>query len=155
MRDNPPPSPFARIGPASVVILLGACTARPPVADMRPHTVASPHGDRVDEYYWLRDDDSERKRPDIMRHLEAEKAYSDAMTAPLKPLREKLVAEMRARIKEDDSTVPAFDRGAWYWTQYDTGAEYPRIYRQKGGVGGPEAGAPAELLLDGPALAKG
>lgn len=122
---------------------------------MRPHTVASPHGDRVDEYYWLRDDDSEKKRPDIMRYLEAEKAYCDAMAAPLKPLREALVAEMRARIKEDDSTVPAFDRGAWYWTQYETGAEYPKVYRQKGSVNGPDAGAPAELLLDGPALAKG
>ena len=122
---------------------------------MRPHMVSSPHGDRVDEYYWLRDDDSGKKRPDIMRHLEAEKAYSDAMTAPLKPLREKLVAEMRSRIKEDDSTVPAFDRGAWYWTKFEHGAEYPRIYRQKGGAAGPDPSSQAELLLDGPTLAKG
>jgi oligopeptidase B len=155
MRDHPSSTPFSRLGPASVVLILGACTARPPVAETRPHAVASPHGDRVDEYYWLRDDDSEKKRPDIMRHLEAEKAYCDAVTAPLRPLREALVAEMRARIKEDDSTVPAFDRGAWYWTQYETGAEYPKVYRRKGGVNGPDAGAPAELLLDGPALAKG
>ena len=72
----------------------------------------SPHGDRIDEYYWMRDDDAEKKRPEIMRHLEAEKAYCDSMTAPLAPLREKLVAELRSRIKEDDSTVPAGCRAA-------------------------------------------
>jgi oligopeptidase B len=125
------------------------------MAEMRPYTVASPHGDRIDEYYWMRDDDAEKKRPEIMRHLEAEKAYCDSMTAPLAPLREKLVAELRSRIKEDDSTVPAFDRGAWYWTQYEMGAEYPKVYRQVGGAGRPEADTPAELLLDGPGLAKG
>jgi oligopeptidase B len=136
-------------------VLLGACTARPPVAQQRSFVVKSPHGDRVDEYYWLRDDDSEKKRPDIMQYLEAEKAYCDAMAAPLAPLRETLVAEMRSRIKEDDATVPAFDRGAWYWTKFEQGAEYPRVYRQKGGASGPDPTAAAEVLLDGPALAKG
>ena len=145
----------ARIPAAPFLLLLGACTARPPVAEQRPFVVQSPHGDRVDEYYWLRDDDSEKKRPEIMRYLEAEKAYSEAMTAPLMPLRETLVAEMRSRIKEDDSTVPAFERGAWYWTKFEQGAEYPRIYRQKGGAAGPDPNAPAEVLLDGPALAAG
>jgi oligopeptidase B len=145
----------ARIPAAPFLLLLGACTARPPVAEQRPFVVQSPHGDRVDEYYWLRDDDSEKKRPEIMRYLEAEKAYSEAMTAPLMPLRETLVAEIRSRIKEDDATVPAFDRGAWYWTKFEQGAEYPKIYRQKGGAAGPDPNAPAEVLLDGPALAKG
>ena len=145
----------ARIPAAPFLLLLGACTARPPVAEQRSFVVQSPHGDRVDEYYWLRDDDSEKKRPDIMRYLEAEKAYSEAMTAPLAPLREKLVAELRSRIKEDDATVPAFDRGAWYWTRFEQGAEYPKVYRQKGGAGGPDPNARAELLLDGPALADG
>ncbi|MCX5650190.1 MAG: S9 family peptidase, partial [Planctomycetota bacterium] len=136
-------------------VLLGACAARPPVAEQRPFVIKSPQGDRVDEYYWLRDDDSEKKRPEIMRYLEAEKAYCDEMAAPLMPLRETLVAEMRSRIKEDDSTVPAFNHGAWYWTKFEQGAEYPKIYRQKGGATGPDPKAPAELLLDGPALAKG
>ena len=146
------PSVAAVVFPA---VLLGACTARPPVAEQRPFVVKSPQGDRVDEYYWLRDDDSEKKRPEIMRYLEAEKAYCDEMTSPLMPLRETLVAEMRSRIKEDDSTVPAFNRDAWYWTKFEQGAEYPKIYRQKGGATGPDPKAPAELLLDGPALAKG
>ena len=28
----------------------------PPLAEQRPHVIASPHGARTDEYYWLRDD---------------------------------------------------------------------------------------------------
>ena len=37
---------------------------RPPVAEVRPHVVRSPHGDRVDDYYWLRDD--ERADADVL-----------------------------------------------------------------------------------------
>src|ERR1700746_726411 len=89
----------------------------PPVAPRIAYTVKSPQGDRVDEYYWLRDDEPKAKRADIMAYLQAEKAYADAYTAPLQPLRARLVAEMRARIKEDDSTVPYYENGYWYWRQ--------------------------------------
>jgi oligopeptidase B len=37
--------------------------ATPPLAERRPHEVASAHGTRVDPYYWLRDDT--RSRPDV------------------------------------------------------------------------------------------
>ncbi|MDI9403142.1 MAG: hypothetical protein QM516_04650, partial [Limnohabitans sp.] len=136
-------------------MLLQACTAQPPIAQQQPYVVKSAHGDRVDEYYWLRDDDSKRKRPEIMAYLEAEKAYCDAMTAHLGPLRETLVKEMRSRIKENDATVPAFNRGAWYWSEFEQGAEYAKVYRQKGDAAGRDPKAPVELLLDGPTLAKG
>ena len=39
-------------------------TPQPPVPPQRPHTVHSPHGDRVDEYYWMRDDT--RSGPEII-----------------------------------------------------------------------------------------
>src|SRR5262249_50034537 len=92
----------------------------PPIAPRIAHTVKSPQGDRIDEYYWLRDDDPKSKRPEIMSYLRAEKAYADAYTAPLQPLRARLVAETRARIKEDDSSVPYYDNGYWYWRQFAT-----------------------------------
>ena len=40
-------------------------------------------------------------------------------------MQEKLIAEMRARIKEDDSSVPSYDNGYWYWRRFDTGADIP------------------------------
>ena len=52
----------------------------PPKAAIRPHTVASPHGERVDPYYWLRDD--ERQNPEVLAYLNAENAYKERVLAP-------------------------------------------------------------------------
>ncbi len=117
----------------------------PPTARRVPHVVKSPHGDRVDEYYWLRDDDPKVKRPEIIEYLGAENAYTDAMLAHVRPLQDKLVAEMRARIKEDDSSVPVYDNGYWYWRRFDAGAEYPVILRKRGGPAFADPAAPEEV----------
>ena len=127
----------------------------PPVAKQVPHSVKSAHGDRIDEYYWMRDDDPAAKRPEIIEHLNAENAYMNAVLAPLKPLQDKLVAEMRSRIKDDDSTVPSYDNGYWYWRRFDAGAEYPVIVRQPGTPNRQDAQAPIEVVLDLPQLAAG
>jgi oligopeptidase B len=126
-----------------------------PRAEPRAFEVKSRHGSRTDEYHWLRDDDAEQKRPEVLAVLEAENAYTEAVMAPLAGLREKLVAEMRGRIREDESTPPGYDRGHWYWTRFDPGAEYPVWLRRRGTPAAPDAAAPEEVLLDGPALAKG
>ena len=127
----------------------------PPVAKQVPYSVKSAHGDRVDEYYWMRDDDPKAKRSEIIEHLNAENAYTDAVLAPLKPLQEKLVTEMRSRIKEDVRTVPSYDNGYWYWRRFDTGAEYPVIVRQSGTPERQDVSAPPEVVLDLPRLAAG
>jgi len=126
----------------------------PPVAKRIPHVVASPHGDRVDYYYWLRDDDPKAKRPDIIEYLKDENAYTAAQLARLQPLQDRLVAEMRSRIKEDDSSVPVYDNGYWYWRSFDAGAEYPKLLRQRGTPQSRDAAAPEEVVLDIPALAR-
>jgi oligopeptidase B len=129
-------------------------TPEAPTARRIQHVVKSPHGDRVDEYYWMRDDDPKAKRPEIIEHLAAENAYTDARLAHVKPLQDKLVAEMRARIKEDDSSVPVYDNGYWYWRRFDAGAEYPVILRKRGGPAFADPAAPEEMVLDIVALAK-
>ena len=138
---------------------LGACQSAarptPPVAKQVPFTVRSPHGDRIDEYYWLRDDDAEKKRDEVMEYLRAEQAYTEAMMAPVKPLEDRLLGEIRARIKEDDSTPPQHDHGYWYWTAFKPGAEYACWMRRKGGVGGVDPASSDETMLDGVELAKG
>jgi oligopeptidase B len=158
------PSPLPRcVAVAALVALLGACantatqaptmtTDRampvPPVADLRPHEVTSPHGARIDEYYWLRDDT--RSRPEVFAYLEAENAYTDAMLAPVAPLAEKLYAEIIGRMQQDDASVPYRRRGYWYYTRYEAGQEYPVFARRHGSLDAPE-----ELLLDGNQLARG
>ena len=60
-------------GPGTRTMPDSATTPTPPIAAVRSHLVRSPNGDRVDEYYWLRDDT--RKDPEVIGYLEAENAY--------------------------------------------------------------------------------
>ena len=120
----------------------------PPKASVVPHVVKGPHGERVDEYHWLRDDNPSAKRPEIMRHLEAENAYTEAVLAPLLPLQGKLLAELRSRVKDDESTPPQYDNGWWTWREFKPGQEYPVLMRQRGSREAPDARAPRQLVLD-------
>jgi len=120
----------------------------PPRAAKKPFQVTSPNGAREDEYYWLRDDS--RKNPEMLAYLNAENAYADARLAPLKPLQAMLYQETVAHIKQDDSSVPYRKNGYWYSSRYVTGADYPLIERRRG-----TATAPAELMFDEPAMARG
>jgi oligopeptidase B len=122
--------------------------AAPPVAAKKPFTVKSPNGDREDDYYWLRDDT--RKNPDMLALLKAENTYADATLAKSKPLADKLYGEFVGRIQQDDSAVPIRERGYWYYTRFEPGADYPVLARRKG-----EMTAPEEVLLDQPKMAAG
>ena len=120
----------------------------PPTAAVRPHVVESPHGNRTDEYYWLRDDTRESK--EVLGYLEAENAYKAAMTAHTKALEDRVYEEIIARIKQDDASVPYRLRGHWYYTRFETGKEYP-IYARKAGT----LEAPEQVMLDANQLAEG
>jgi oligopeptidase B len=139
----------------ATVELSASRTMLPPIGKAIPHVVKSPNGDRTDEYYWMRDDNLKVKRPEIVEYLNAENAYAATALAHVKPLQDRLIAEMRARIKEDDSSVPSYDNGYWYWRRFDAGAEYPVLLRQRGTPDKPDAAAAIETLLDLPALASG
>ncbi|MCX5479176.1 S9 family peptidase [Kaistia geumhonensis] len=131
-------------------------TVRPPIAARHPvrHTV---HGiERVDDYAWLRADnwqevmrDPATLAADIRGYLEAENAYTKVEMADTEALQALLFKEMRGRIKEDDSSVPAPDGPFAYATRFLEGAEQPRIVRT------PRAGGAEEVLIDVDALAKG
>ncbi|MGV3757984.1 MAG: S9 family peptidase [Actinomycetota bacterium] len=127
----------------------------PPVAPRRPVTLTA-HGDeRVDDWHWLRSDD--RSDPEVLAHLEAENAYVKAALAHTEDLQAELFAEMKARIKETDLSVP-FRKGAWwYFSRTVEGQQYPIFCRTSVP---PPAELPAsepvpgeEVLLDLNALA--
>ena len=118
----------------------------PPTAGTRPVELEA-HGDvRLDPYYWLR----ERDDPEVIRYLEAENAYTEAVMGHTESLQETLFDEMRGRIAEDDSSVPVRRDNYWYQTRYETGGEYPIYVRRADGMESPE-----EIMLDGNALAEG
>jgi oligopeptidase B len=130
--------------------------AHAPVAARRP--VASTHHGiaRVDDYAWLRADnwqqvmrDPTALPPDIRAYLEDENAYTAAMMSDVETLRLDLFAEMRGRIKEDDSSVPAADGAYAYAVRYTEGAEHPMIVRNR------RDGSDERVVLDANALAAG
>ena len=120
----------------------------PPLAAVRPYEIASPNGSRSDPYYWLRDD--QRRDPDVLAYLRAENEYSAAVMAPAKAIQETLFSEMRARVAEDDSSVPVFQEGYWYYSRFESGKQQPIYARRRGTLQAEE-----EVLLDGNQLARG
>jgi oligopeptidase B len=119
-----------------------------PVAARMPHEVRSPNGSRDDQYYWLRDDT--RQSPDVLDYLNRESAYRDAVMAPTDPLQQTLYDELVGRIKPDDSTVPVYEHGYWYYTRFEPGLDYPVYARRKRSMKAPE-----QVMLDGNRMAKG
>jgi oligopeptidase B len=126
-----------------------------PRAAQIEHWVKSPHGDRRDEYHWLRDDSPKAKRPAVMRHLRAENAYTAARMAPLAARQRALLAEMKARVVPDDTSVPRYDNGWWYQHRHRPGAEHPQLWRRPGTPQGPHPAAREQLVLDEAARARG
>jgi oligopeptidase B len=113
----------------------------PPIAPLVPHAVPSPHGARLDPYYWLRDD--ARTDPKVLAYLQAENQFRERSMAHAKPLEDALYGEIFARLKQDDSTVPYRKNGYWYSTRFEPGKEHPIFVRRKG-----ELTAPEEVLID-------
>lgn len=123
-----------------------AQSLQPPRATVNPKELII-HGDkRVDNYYYL----NERENPAVIDYLKAENAYLDQVMAPVKGFQNKLFEEMKARIKQQDESVPYKEGAYFYYTRYITGGEYPLYCRKKGSLDGTE-----EIMFDGNALAKG
>ncbi|MBZ7920857.1 S9 family peptidase [Ensifer adhaerens] len=129
--------------------------AKKPVSDTR-HGIA-----RTDDYAWLRADnwqamfrDPSILDPEIRKHLEAENAYMNAAMDDTKALQKTLFAEMRGRIKEDDSSIPVKDGPFAYGHAYVTGGEQPRYFRIPRD-GDHKDETIRQLLLDGDKEAEG
>jgi len=129
--------------------------ARAPAARRIPSTDTHHGITRQDDYAWLRAQnwrevmrDPALLAPEIRAHLEAENAYTAEVLAGTQALRRKLYEEMRGRIKEDDSTVPAPDGPYAYYSSYVEGGQHPLICREA------RAGGAREVLIDGNALAE-
>ncbi len=136
----------------SALALLRADTApRPPVARQIDH-VSVWHGEKVhDPYFWLRD----KNNPEVIRYLEAENAYTEAMTKDLRPFADALYKEMLGRIKQTDLGVPTRRGDYYYYSRTQEGKQYPVQCRRKAeGVRFSEE-PPEEVLLDLNELARG
>ncbi|TAL29945.1 MAG: S9 family peptidase [Phenylobacterium sp.] len=130
---------------------------KPPVAQKIPRRIEQLGRVRTDDYAWMKDEnwqqvlrDPKALRADVREHLDAENAYTKAVLAETEALQAQMFAEMKGRIKEDDSSVPAPDGPFDYYVRYDLGAEHPVHARRPRGASEGE-----EVLLDEEALSKG
>src|SRR5262249_29221777 len=125
---------------------------KPPIARQVEH-ISIWHGEKVnDPFFWLR----EKSNPEVIKYLEAENAYTEAMTRNIQPFAAALYQEMLGHIKQTDLTVPV-RRGAFlYYTRTEEGKQYPIQWRKSITADGssPE-NAREEVLLDLNELAKG
>jgi oligopeptidase B len=118
----------------------------PPIAKKISHQLEK-HGDvRIDNYFWMKD----REHPEVINYLNAENEYCDAKMTHTKNFQKDLFEEMKARIKEDDSSVPYKYNGYWYITKFEKGKDYPIYTRKKDTLENPE-----ELLFDCNKMAEG
>ncbi len=119
-----------------------ANTTTAPVAKKDPHVVQTPFGaTRNDPYFWLRDDT--RSSPAVLEYLKAENAYADQVLAPEAGLFAQVRKEIAGRVPPQDSSVPYFSHGYWYYTRFSAHEEHPVVARRKGKMDTPE-----EVLLD-------
>lgn len=79
----------------------------------------------VDNYEWFRDIDN----PEVMEHIDAENAWFDQHTADQQDLQRHIVAEIAARTKETDVSVPVREGEYWYWTRTWQGRPYAGLFR--------------------------
>ncbi|HEV7396922.1 MAG TPA: S9 family peptidase [Pyrinomonadaceae bacterium] len=123
----------------------GSTNPQPPMAEKKPKTTKI-HGETlVDDYFWLR----EKENPQVMEHLKAEDAYTEAVMKPTEPLQEKLYKEMLSHIKQTDTNVPYREDGYFYYSRTEEGKQYPIFCRKKGSLDATE-----EVILDQNELAK-
>lgn len=119
---------------------------QPPVAKIIPEKLEKFDDVRIDNYFWLND----RENPEVIDYLNQENEYYHKMTAHTKDFQAALFEEMKARIKEDDESVPYLYNGYYYITRYETGKNYPIYSRKKESLAAKE-----EIMFDCNVLAEG
>lgn len=119
---------------------------KPPKAAIKPHTFNEHGHTRTDNYFWLK----ERENPEVIAYLNAENEYCAEVLKDSKTAEDALFDELKARVKENDESVPYKDGAYFYYNKYEQGKDYALNFRKLGSLSAPE-----ELLMDENERAKG
>jgi oligopeptidase B len=134
-----------------------------PIARKVPKSITQHGMTRVDDYDWMRDpnwqaviDDPSKIAPTIKTHVEAENAYTkQVLLDPTADLRTSLFEELKGKLKQDDSSVPAKNGAFAYATRFRQGGQYPIIYRKAIDDATKQPTGPEQILIDGDKESKG
>lgn len=133
-------------GAALTTGAMAQTTPGAPIAPIKPKEFTNFGVTRTDNYYWL----NQPTNPEVLSYLNAENAYYEKQMASAQATQQKLMTEIKGRIKQEDASVPYRDNGYYYYSRFDLGAEYPIYCRKKGSTIGTE-----EILLDANQLGAG
>ena len=148
--------------PTTSTVPQPATPGTPPAAPKRPGRPRTFHGESfADPWEWLRD----KEDPEVIAHLEGENAWTDRITAPTRPLAERLVAEFRSHTEETDTSVPVREGDWWYFSRTTEGHSYASHHRVPVDTTTPDPVAPTvrpgvplpgeQLLVDEEVQARG
>ncbi|MHA3044867.1 S9 family peptidase [Riemerella anatipestifer] len=119
---------------------------QPPKAIKKIQKLVIHNDERIDPYFWL----NQRDTPEVLEYLEQENAYTEIILKDTEDFQKELFEEMKARYKEDDSSLPYFFNEYWYIVKFEKGKDYPLFFRKYQTLEAEE-----ELLLDANQLAEG
>ncbi len=135
------------------VIFLTSCmnnSVTPPIAEKQPYEMIKHNDVRVDDYYWMRLTDDQKKAENydektqkVVDYIDNENIYTQESLKHTNKFQDKLFDEIVGRIKKDDESVPYFSNGYFYYTKYEPGKEYAINCRKKGTLDSDE-----EIILD-------
>ncbi|MGB6865608.1 MAG: oligopeptidase B, partial [Candidatus Aminicenantaceae bacterium] len=118
----------------------------PPIAKKVPKKLTLHGHTRIDDYYWLKDQDN----PEVIAYLETENDYAKKAMAHTEDLQANLVEEFRNIAEQTDQPIP-YKKGDYiYHERFDKGKQYPVYCRKKVSMETDE-----EVLLDANLLAEG
>lgn len=141
-----------------VILLLTGCNSTnvkvtnqsdfppPPVAKKIAQTFQEFGHERVDNYYWIRDN----KNPDVLDYLAQENNYTNSVMSSTKELQDKIYQEIIGRIKEEDQSYPTYINGYHYYSRTESNKQYPIYCRKKESLDAPE-----EIIFDVNKMAQG
>jgi len=110
---------------------------KPLIRQSGPEPLLDPPVKVSDPYGWLRDE--KREVEEVLEHLRAENAYTQALTSHLDGLRGDLYEEMLSGIKETDHTVPTPKGDYLYYSRTFEGKSYKSLCRAPLPKGGRQA----------------
>jgi oligopeptidase B len=119
--------------------------SKPPQPKKIPKTLIA-HGDeRIDDYYWLRDDT--RKDPEVISYLEAENQYLEDWFAANNDCRQEIYKELVSFIPPKEVSMKIKYGAYLYFSEITSDQQYKTYYRELDGN--------KELVLDVNAMAEG
>jgi len=113
---------------------------KPPSPKKVPFIMEAHGVERVDNYYWMRDDT--RKSKKVLNHLKLENQYLEGWFASGGDLRKKLFKEITDRIPKKEESVPIRMGSYEYFRRYKPNKEHPIIIRRV------NKNSPEQVLLD-------